>query len=229
MFRQTDPRLEAGGEAQVVGFDTVTEDDALFGHQRAQAQFPVGFDGAEHQSGLRRDAREGLTHGEEQPVGVPRQRTVLHRGRDIHAEPGSDGARAGDNALHPCGRTEPGRHDKPAGRVRFASLAETDLVTRRGVAARTDEEIVHRPQHLPVRQTRPGHRHRARGAAIGGDLLEHPAEVTGCKRQQESVVAAPRVRQLRSQVLVSAGAHFQKCHYNSASCSGAVGFPIPKA
>src|SRR5690606_21217473 len=35
---------------------------------------------------------------------------------------------------------------------------------------------------------------------------------------------APRVRQLRSQVLVFATAHFQKCHYNSANCSGAAGF-----
>ena len=38
-----------------------------------------------------------------------------------------------------------------------------------------------------------------------------------------------RVRQLRSQVLVFARAHFQKCHYNSANCSGAAGFSIPKA
>ena len=38
-----------------------------------------------------------------------------------------------------------------------------------------------------------------------------------------------RVRQLRSQVLVFARAHFQKCHYNSASCSGVAGFSIPKA
>jgi len=36
-----------------------------------------------------------------------------------------------------------------------------------------------------------------------------------------------RVRQLRSQVLVFARAHFQKCHYNSANCSGAAGFSIP--
>ena len=40
---------------------------------------------------------------------------------------------------------------------------------------------------------------------------------------------ATRVRQLRSQVLVFARAHFQKCHYNSASCSGVAGFSIPKA
>lgn len=39
----------------------------------------------------------------------------------------------------------------------------------------------------------------------------------------------PRVRQLRSQVLVFAGTHFQKCHYNSANCSGVAGFPIPSA
>ena len=38
-----------------------------------------------------------------------------------------------------------------------------------------------------------------------------------------------RVRQLRSQVLVFARADFQKCHYNSASCSGAAGFSIPNA
>ena len=38
-----------------------------------------------------------------------------------------------------------------------------------------------------------------------------------------------RVRQLRSQVLVFARAHFQKCHYNSANCSGAAGFSIPNA
>ena len=42
-------------------------------------------------------------------------------------------------------------------------------------------------------------------------------------------VLATRVRQLRSQVLVFARAHFQKCHYNSANCSGAAGFSIPKA
>ncbi|MDI3515468.1 MAG: type pilus assembly protein PilA [Rhodocyclaceae bacterium] len=40
---------------------------------------------------------------------------------------------------------------------------------------------------------------------------------------------SPRVRQLCSQVLVFARAHFQKCHYNSANCSGAAGFPIPNA
>jgi len=39
----------------------------------------------------------------------------------------------------------------------------------------------------------------------------------------------PRVRQLRSQVLVFARSHFQKCHYSSVSCSGAAGFSIPKA
>ena len=38
-----------------------------------------------------------------------------------------------------------------------------------------------------------------------------------------------RVRQLRAQVLVFARAHVQKCHYNSANCSGAAGFSIPKA
>ena len=38
-----------------------------------------------------------------------------------------------------------------------------------------------------------------------------------------------RVRQLRAQVLVFAMSHFQKCHYNSANCSGAAGFSIPKA
>ena len=38
-----------------------------------------------------------------------------------------------------------------------------------------------------------------------------------------------RVRQLRAQVLVFARSHFQKCHYNSANCSGAAGFSIPKA
>jgi len=44
-----------------------------------------------------------------------------------------------------------------------------------------------------------------------------------------AIVQAPRVRQLHSQVLVFARAHFQKCHYNSANCSGAAGFSIPKA
>ncbi len=38
-----------------------------------------------------------------------------------------------------------------------------------------------------------------------------------------------RVRQLRAQVLVFARAHFQKCHYSSANCSGAAGFSIPNA
>ena len=40
---------------------------------------------------------------------------------------------------------------------------------------------------------------------------------------------AARVRQLRAQVLVFARSHFQKCHYNSANCSGAAGFSIPNA
>ena len=40
---------------------------------------------------------------------------------------------------------------------------------------------------------------------------------------------AARVRQLSSHVLVFSRSHFQKCHYNSASCSGAAGFSIPKA
>jgi hypothetical protein len=42
-------------------------------------------------------------------------------------------------------------------------------------------------------------------------------------------IKSPRVRQLRSQVFVFSRANFQKCHYNSANCSGAAGFPIPKA
>ena len=47
--------------------------------------------------------------------------------------------------------------------------------------------------------------------------------------QAIAFVRDPRVRQLRSQVLVFARSHFQKCHYNSANCSGAAGFSIPKA
>ena len=43
------------------------------------------------------------------------------------------------------------------------------------------------------------------------------------------LAARPRVRQLRSQVLVFARTRFQKCHYSGANCSGAAGFPIPKA
>ena len=43
------------------------------------------------------------------------------------------------------------------------------------------------------------------------------------------LVEYTRVRQLRSQVLVFARAHFHKCHYNSANCSGAAGFSIPNA
>ena len=46
---------------------------------------------------------------------------------------------------------------------------------------------------------------------------------------QAAARATARVRQLRSQVLVFARSHFQKCHYNSVSCSGAAGFSIPKA
>jgi len=39
----------------------------------------------------------------------------------------------------------------------------------------------------------------------------------------------PGVRQLRSQAIVFYRAHFKKCHYNSANCSGAAGFSIPNA
>ncbi len=52
------------------------------------------------------------------------------------------------------------------------------------------------------------------------------ANALGMRPMQER---ASRVRQLRAQVLVFARSHFQKCHYNSANCSGAAGFSIPKA
>ena len=45
----------------------------------------------------------------------------------------------------------------------------------------------------------------------------------------DATAQTTRVRQLRSQVLVFARSHFQKCHYNSANCSGAAGFSIPNA
>ena len=66
-------------------------------------------------------------------------------------------------------------------------------------------------------------------------------QIIGFLRQAEAGMSIPelcrsggfsqatRVRQLRSQVFVSARAHFQKCHYSSANCSGAAGFAIPKA
>ena len=50
-----------------------------------------------------------------------------------------------------------------------------------------------------------------------------------CGLRRNWLKGAARVRQLRSQVLVFARAHFQKCHYNSANCSGVAGFPIPSA
>ena len=51
----------------------------------------------------------------------------------------------------------------------------------------------------------------------------------GAEAYRVMLSAPTRVRQLRSQVLVFARARFQKCHYNSASCSGAAGFSIPNA
>ena len=59
-------------------------------------------------------------------------------------------------------------------------------------------------------------------ALVFGDAGLMPAIVA-------TLIVASRVRQLRSQVLVFARSHFQKCHYNSVSCSGAAGFSIPKA
>ena len=44
-----------------------------------------------------------------------------------------------------------------------------------------------------------------------------------------NAVLVARVRQLRAQVFVFVRAHFQKCHYNSANCSGAAGLSIPNA
>ena len=59
------------------------------------------------------------------------------------------------------------------------------------------------------------------------------ALVAGCGKSEDEAqnnrTPEPRVRQLRSQVLVFARAHFQKCHYSSANCSGAAGLSIPKA
>ncbi len=60
-------------------------------------------------------------------------------------------------------------------------------------------------------------------AVVSHEVVEH--YIAGLPRNHR----APRVRQLRAQVLVFSRAHFQKCHYNSANCSGAAGFPIPKA
>ncbi len=65
------------------------------------------------------------------------------------------------------------------------------------------------------------------GVKVGDVVLEERAacaHLHGKGRKQRT-----RVRQLRSQVLVFARSHFQKCHYNSVSCSGAAGFSIPKA
>ena len=48
-------------------------------------------------------------------------------------------------------------------------------------------------------------------------------------RRRAQAIGRARVRQLRSQVFVFSRANFQKCHYNSANCSGAAGFPIHSA
>ena len=61
------------------------------------------------------------------------------------------------------------------------------------------------------------------------DTLMRAIQLIGMDELQLVETQAPRVRQLRSQVLVFARAHFQKCHYNSANCSGAAGFSIPNA
>ncbi|NMG72929.1 hypothetical protein [Parazoarcus communis] len=46
---------------------------------------------------------------------------------------------------------------------------------------------------------------------------------------RHGVTQTTGVRQSRSQAIVFYRAHFQKCHYNSANCSGAAGFSIPNA
>ena len=60
------------------------------------------------------------------------------------------------------------------------------------------------------------------GGLVSGHTLKHIVAAL-------AVVWVTRVRQLRAQVLVFARAHVQKCHYNSANCSGAAGFSIPNA
>ncbi|MBS0551051.1 MAG: hypothetical protein JSS47_00775, partial [Proteobacteria bacterium] len=57
------------------------------------------------------------------------------------------------------------------------------------------------------------------------ELALHKRHRFGVKAERLST----RVRQLHSQAIVFARVHFQKCHYNSANCSGAAGFSIPKA
>ncbi|WP_232756664.1 hypothetical protein [Thauera phenolivorans] len=49
------------------------------------------------------------------------------------------------------------------------------------------------------------------------------------KADGDQIAWESRVRQLRAQVFVFVRAHFQKCHYNSANCSGAAGLSIPNA
>ena len=58
----------------------------------------------------------------------------------------------------------------------------------------------------------------------------YPEPASPGQRWQRAALAwCSRVRQLRSQVFVFSRANFQKCHYNSANCSGAAGFSIPNA
>ena len=65
--------------------------------------------------------------------------------------------------------------------------------------------------------------------ALNPLAIRHPRWLYGALFDSAAATLLARVRQLRSQVLVFARAHFQKCHYNSASCSGVAGFSIPKA
>ena len=65
--------------------------------------------------------------------------------------------------------------------------------------------------------------------SLGELCHEKRAEVRVIDVDRYKRIVGPRVRQLRAQVFVFFRAHFQKCHYNSANCSGAAGFSIPKA
>jgi len=75
---QTDRHHGTGIECQIVGFNTVREDHAIFRHLRFQFERSGGCDGAEYQADTGSPARKRFTNGKLQALFMP-GKTLLKR------------------------------------------------------------------------------------------------------------------------------------------------------
>jgi hypothetical protein len=87
-------------------------------------------------------AREGLSHGVDQFCRIPGNATTIDRFDDMTTQGLYNTRCARIDGLQPASRTDPGRNDNSAGRLKLLLVTQCDIVSRRNLRLRTDKQAI---------------------------------------------------------------------------------------